>query len=154
MTFAQISNIIVLQNIFKCAHFVLGDFLMISAQCIIFCSGEDFKMEKNRLNSNLPSVIELNRLLSKIGAESTLAKIRQYVGYRSNYLVPNKKFKLQDNSEATWVFCFRQSFFNLAFVLSGDAFGCSKSVHFAEASLFALLFERAISQRVRKVSVL
>ena len=57
-------------------------------------------MEKNRLNSNLPSVIELNRLLSKIGAESTLAKIRQYVGYRSNYLVPNKKFKLQDNSEA------------------------------------------------------
>lgn len=73
---------------------------MISAQCIIFCSGEDFKMEKNRLNSNLPSVIELNRLLSKIGAESTLAKIRQYVGYRSNYLVPNKKFKLQDNSEA------------------------------------------------------
>ena len=57
-------------------------------------------MKKNRLNSNLPSVIELNGLLSKIGADSNLAKIRQYVSYRSNYLIPNKKFKLQDHSEA------------------------------------------------------
>ena len=100
MTFAQISNIIVLQNIFKCAHVILVDFLMINAHCIIFCFGEDFKMKKNRLNSNLPSVIELNGLLSKIGADSNLAKIRQYVSYRSNYLIPNKKFKLQDHSEA------------------------------------------------------
>lgn len=73
---------------------------MINAHCIIFCFGEDFKMKKNRLNSNLPSVIELNGLLSKIGADSNLAKIRQYVSYRSNYLIPNKKFKLQDHSEA------------------------------------------------------
>lgn len=58
----------------------------------------------NRVNSNLPSVIELNGLLSKIGADSALAKSKQYVVYRSNYLIPNKNFKLQDNSETM---CYR-----------------------------------------------